>query len=115
LVGTGKISKAAILGQAGGVWASTAGFTVQHFFGACAFCCYFTQISQLSTTEQAAIVKAFDNADEIQAKGIYLAGEKHFTTSAGNHTIQGKKKVCSLALEFLSTPCFLTDPCQRSL
>jgi len=28
LVGSGKIAKAAILGQAGGVWASSAGYTV---------------------------------------------------------------------------------------
>jgi hypothetical protein len=30
LLGSGRIAKAAIVGQQGGVWASSAGFTVSH-------------------------------------------------------------------------------------
>ncbi|KZV64242.1 profilin [Peniophora sp. CONT] len=72
LVGSGKISKAAILGQAGGVWASTAGFT-------------------LSTEEQKAIVDGFKSPDAIQASGFKLAGTKYFTIQVGDRTVQGKK------------------------
>ncbi|EJF63924.1 profilin, partial [Dichomitus squalens LYAD-421 SS1] len=72
LIGTGKISKAAILGQAGGVWAASPGFT-------------------LSTEEQAAVVRAFSKPDEAQANGIRLAGQKFFTLSANDRSIYGKK------------------------
>ncbi|KAF8799814.1 profilin [Phlegmacium glaucopus] len=72
LVGTGKVSKAAILGLKGGVWATSHGFT-------------------LSTEEQAAIVEGFVTPDKVQASGIRLAGQKYFTLSVIDRTIQGKK------------------------
>jgi len=73
LLGTGKIARAAILGQKGGIWATSSGFTI-------------------SPQEQDAIVKAFSNADKLQAEGIHLAGQKYFTISVGGRTIQGKMK-----------------------
>ncbi|KAI8986858.1 profilin [Trametes punicea] len=73
LVGSGKITKAAILGQAGGVWAASPGYT-------------------LSADEQKAIVNAFNNADDIRAHGIRLAGQKFFTLQANDRSIYGKKQ-----------------------
>jgi len=72
LVGSGIISKAAILGLQGGVWAASPGF-------------------KISEDEQKAIVQGFTNADKLQATGIRLAGQKHFTISVVDRTIQGKK------------------------
>jgi len=72
LVGSGRVSKAAILGLQGGVWAASPGYLI-------------------STTEQAAIVGAYTSADSIQANGIRLAGQKFFTTSAIDRTIKGKQ------------------------
>ncbi|KAI0701698.1 profilin [Earliella scabrosa] len=72
LVGSGKISKAAIVGIAGGVWASSPGYT-------------------LSADEQQKIVKAFENPDEAQANGVRLAGQKFFTLSANARSVYGKK------------------------
>lgn len=74
LVGSGRVSRAAILGLQGGVWASSPGFTI-------------------STEEQSAIVGAYTKADDIQANGIRLAGQKYFTVSVIDRTIQGKKAV----------------------
>jgi len=72
LLGTGRVSKAAILGQAGGVWASSPGYT-------------------LSAQEQKDIVAAFTKPDVVQANGIRLAGQKFFTLSANERSIYGKK------------------------
>ncbi|KAI0674222.1 profilin [Trametes maxima] len=72
LVGSGKISKAAIIGLAGGVWASSSGYT-------------------LSADEQKAIISSFNNADEARAHGIRLAGQKFLTLRADERSIYGKK------------------------
>ncbi|KAF7369210.1 Profilin [Mycena venus] len=72
LVGSGKISKAAILGKQGGVWATSAGYN-------------------LSAEEQKAIIGAFDNLDGVRASGLHLAGVKFFTTKADERSIYGKK------------------------
>ncbi|KZT18406.1 profilin [Neolentinus lepideus HHB14362 ss-1] len=72
LVGTGKVAKAAILGQAGGVWAASPGYT-------------------LSTEEQSAIVKAFSNPAATQTSGVRLAGQKFFTLQVNDRSIYGKK------------------------
>ncbi|THV03050.1 profilin [Dendrothele bispora CBS 962.96] len=67
LVGSGKIARAAILGQQGGVWAVSAGYN-------------------LSTEEQSAILKAFSNPEGVQASGLRLAGKKFFTLQVdGEH------------------------------
>ena len=96
LVGTGKISKAAILGLKGGVWAATTGFTVHWSLCIPAISLTLLNSHQISPAEQSAIVEAYNNADDIRAKGIVLAGQKHFTLSVIDRTIQGKKAVCSL-------------------
>ncbi|KZT02849.1 profilin [Laetiporus sulphureus 93-53] len=72
LVGSGKVSKAAIIGLSGGVWASSPGYT-------------------LSTQEQKDIVAAFNNPAAAQANGIRLAGQKFFTLQANDRSIYGKK------------------------
>ncbi|OBZ78368.1 Profilin-1B [Grifola frondosa] len=72
LVGSGKVTKAAILGLAGGVWASSAGFT-------------------LSPDEQKAILAGYTHPDQVQANGIRLAGQKYFTLSVNDRSIYGKK------------------------
>ncbi|KAF8154506.1 profilin [Crassisporium funariophilum] len=72
LIGTGKVAKAAILGLQGGVWAASPGFTI-------------------STEEQKAIVDGFSKPDAIQASGVRLAGQKFFTLSIIDRTIQAKK------------------------
>ncbi|TFK50508.1 profilin [Heliocybe sulcata] len=72
LVGTGKVTKAAILGQAGGVWASSPGYS-------------------LSPEEQSTIVKAFSNQEATQASGVRLAGQKFFTLQVNDRSIYGKK------------------------
>ncbi|KAJ6551182.1 profilin [Mycena capillaripes] len=72
LVGSGKISKAAIIGLQGGVWATSPGYT-------------------LSTEEQNAILKGFTDPASVQASGLKLAGVKFFTTKVDDNIIYGKK------------------------
>jgi len=75
LLGTGKIAKAAILGQAGGVWATSAGYT-------------------LTPEEQKAIISFLANKaglEQAQSNGIRLAGQKFFTLQANERSIYGKK------------------------
>jgi len=73
LVGSGKVSKAAILGLQGGTWAASPNYT-------------------LSTQEQKEIVNAFANADQVQASGIRLAGQKFFTLRITDRSIYLKKQ-----------------------
>ncbi|TFY81802.1 hypothetical protein EWM64_g2209 [Hericium alpestre] len=79
LLGTGKISKAAILGQAGGVWAASPGYT-------------------LSADEQKAAVNAFSNPGAIQASGVRLAGRKFFVLQANERSIYGKQQADGVVL-----------------
>ncbi|KAH9945559.1 profilin [Amylocystis lapponica] len=72
LLGTGKVSKAAIIGLAGGVWASSPGFN-------------------LSADEQKAAVAAFTDPAGAQASGIRLGGQKFFTLQANERSLYGKK------------------------
>ncbi|KAJ7472452.1 profilin [Mycena galericulata] len=72
LVGSGKISKAAILGQQGGVWATSAGYS-------------------LSAEEQKAILAALTNKEAVQASGLKLAGVKFFTVQVTERSVYGKK------------------------
>ncbi|KAL4073837.1 profilin [Scleroderma yunnanense] len=73
LVGSGKVSRAAILGQKGGVWAASPGYN-------------------LSTEEQKAITSGFSNPSSVQANGVRLAGQKFFTLQADPEHIYGKKQ-----------------------
>ncbi|KAF5309831.1 hypothetical protein D9619_010321 [Psilocybe cf. subviscida] len=72
LVGSGKVTRAAILGQKGGVWASSPGFTI-------------------SPEEEKAIIKGYTDNDSIRANGVRLGGQKFFTLSVEGRTIQAKK------------------------
>jgi len=72
LVGSGKVSKAAIIGLQGGVWASTAGYT-------------------LSSAEEKEIIDAFTNLDDVQASGLRLAGQKFFCLQANDKSVYLKK------------------------
>jgi len=72
LVGTGKVSQAAILGQAGGVWATSSGFN-------------------LSLDEQNAIINAYNDLSGTQANGVRAAGQKYFALRADERSIYGKK------------------------
>jgi len=73
LVGTKNVSRAAILGLAGGVWATTSGF-------------------KLSTEEQKAAINAFKDPTQTQTSGIRLAGQKYFTLTANENSVYGKKQ-----------------------
>ncbi|KAF8838177.1 profilin [Paxillus ammoniavirescens] len=72
LVGSGKIHRAAILGQKGGIWAISPGYS-------------------LSGDEQKAILSAFDKQDVTQASGVRLGGQKFFTLQCNARSIYGKK------------------------
>ncbi|ORY45840.1 profilin [Leucosporidium creatinivorum] len=72
LLGTGKIAKAAILGQQGGVWAQSAGY-------------------ELSPEEQAAIVAAFSDPTNAQGNGVRAQGVKFMTIKADDRSVYGKK------------------------
>jgi len=78
-LGSGKVSKAAILGQAGGVWAASPGF-------------------DLSTQEQKAIVDAFKDPSKAQASGVRAAGDKYFTLQANDRSIYGKKQADGIVI-----------------
>ncbi|WFC95829.1 profilin, required for normal timing of actin polymerization in response to thermal stress [Malassezia brasiliensis] len=71
LVGTGKVSKAAIIGLKGGVWAASPGFNI-------------------SPQEQQAIVSGLDDPAPLQANGIYANGKKFLTLQANPRSIYGK-------------------------
>ncbi|EGN94506.1 hypothetical protein SERLA73DRAFT_188444 [Serpula lacrymans var. lacrymans S7.3] len=73
LIGSGKVSKAAILGLAGGVWASSSGYTI-------------------APAEQKAIVESFKNPVAAQASGVRIIGQKFFTLQANDRSIYGKKQ-----------------------
>ncbi|KAK4684771.1 profilin, partial [Tremellales sp. Uapishka_1] len=73
LVGTGKITKAAILGKQGGVWAASAGYDI-------------------SAAEQKAITtQYFTSPDVPQANGIVVAGFKFMTIQATPDAVIGRK------------------------
>ncbi|KAF8233258.1 Profilin/allergen [Tricholoma matsutake] len=81
LVGSGRIAKAAIIGQLGGVWAASSGYT-------------------LSPAEQTAINNAFkpENAadpnlglSKIQRDGLLLSGQKFFCLRGDERSIYLKK------------------------
>merc|ERR1711874_359798 len=71
LVGTGKVSMAAIIGLKGGVWASSPGLNV-------------------SMEEQTAIIKGLDDPSPLQANGIFVSGKKYLTLQANPRSIYGK-------------------------
>ncbi|RXW17894.1 hypothetical protein EST38_g7963 [Candolleomyces aberdarensis] len=73
LVGSGKVKRAAILGQQGGVWATSPGYT-------------------LSPEEQKAVINAYNDLAGVQGSGLRLAGQKYFTLQANPRSIYLKKQ-----------------------
>ncbi|EJT99496.1 profilin [Dacryopinax primogenitus] len=72
LLSTGNIQRAAIIGQAGGVWASSAGYT-------------------LSPQEQQAVLRVFTDPSAAQASGVRLAGKKFFAVQVDDQHLYGKQ------------------------
>ncbi|RDB16497.1 Profilin [Hypsizygus marmoreus] len=79
LVGSGKVSKAAIIGLQGGVWAASPGYTI-------------------STEEQNALIKGYGNPAGLFASGFRLGGEKFFTVQVNDRSIYGKKQADGVAI-----------------
>ncbi|KAG2047406.1 Profilin/allergen [Suillus hirtellus] len=80
LVGTKKVTQAAILGKAGGVWAKSSDITI-------------------SPEEQKAITAAFTNKAAVQASGFRIANQKYIFLSSDTYgddpdliVVQGKKQ-----------------------
>ncbi|BGP27019.1 profilin [Rhodotorula toruloides] len=73
LVGSGKVSKAAILGQQGGVWAQSAGYN-------------------LSQEEQNNLIKIHSDPGHAQANGVRAQGQKFLTIRADDRSVYGKKQ-----------------------
>ncbi|GJE98237.1 profilin [Phanerochaete sordida] len=71
LVGTGQVARAAILGQQGGIWARSAGFS-------------------LSADEQKAILTVHSNLDYTRVRGITLNGKKYDTVQIDKSSFLGK-------------------------
>ena len=93
LVGTGKIAKAAILGQKGGIWAFTPGYAVRAI-DMSSFPSYPSiHLSQLSSQEQKEILASYADVGKTQANGLRLAGQKFFTLQANERSIYLKKGV----------------------
>ncbi|KAG0835130.1 hypothetical protein G6F19_004865 [Rhizopus arrhizus] len=71
LIGTGNVSQAAICGQAGGIWAASAGF-------------------QPSPFEIRSIADAFANSNIAAANGILVEGNKYIMINAEGRFIYGR-------------------------
>ncbi|WFD32568.1 profilin, required for normal timing of actin polymerization in response to thermal stress [Malassezia sp. CBS 17886] len=71
LIGTGKVSQAAIIGLKGGVWAASSGCNV-------------------SAAEQTAIINGLDDPASLQANGTFVNGKKYMTLQANPRSIYGK-------------------------
>ncbi|ODN73669.1 hypothetical protein L202_07216 [Cryptococcus amylolentus CBS 6039] len=73
LLATGKVTKAAILGKQGGVWAASAGY-------------------DLSQQEQNAITQQyFSNPDSVRGSGVIVNGFKFMTIQANEDEVIGRK------------------------
>src|SRR3990167_3918347 len=72
LVGTGCVTKAAIVGHNGGAWAASAGFNV-------------------SADEAKKVFSGFSSPDTIRASGAHVAGVKYMVIRADDRSIYGKK------------------------
>jgi len=71
LLGTGKISKAVILGHDGSQWAASEGFTVP-------------------AGEATTLVKLFTDSDAVWSHGFTLEGQKYFGIKADDRSVYGK-------------------------
>jgi len=73
LVGTGQVSKGAILGIDGQVWAKSNGFG-------------------LTEQEAQAAARCFSNRDAVLSSGLKLEGDKYFVLQADDERVIGKKE-----------------------
>ncbi|KAG0024453.1 profilin, required for normal timing of actin polymerization in response to thermal stress [Entomortierella chlamydospora] len=71
LIGTGKVSKAAIFGLDGGLWAVTPGFSIE-------------------AAELDKLIKAFDDANDVQEKGLYLEGQKYYYLRSSHNSVYAR-------------------------
>ncbi|OZJ02354.1 hypothetical protein BZG36_04377 [Bifiguratus adelaidae] len=83
LVGTGKVTQAAIYGAQGGLWAASSGFQASH---------------RLQPNEVQAITKAFSDPSDIRANGLHVNNVKYFTLRADDRVIYGKKNATGVVL-----------------
>ncbi|KAK9767909.1 profilin, required for normal timing of actin polymerization in response to thermal stress [Basidiobolus ranarum] len=72
LVGTGSITKAAIYGAQGGVWAASPGFALQG--------------NELET-----LIRAYQDPTDIRTNGLHIGGVKYFALNADQRSIYGKQ------------------------
>jgi len=72
LVGTGTVTKGALCGLDGTLWAVSPGFNPNQ-------------------NELRALISGYTNTPTIQGSGIYLQGEKYLTLRADDASIYGKK------------------------
>ncbi|KAI8915066.1 profilin [Entophlyctis helioformis] len=72
LIGTGKVTHAAIHGHDSSLWATSKGFSI-------------------SAAEVTTIAKAFTDASGIRANGLIAAGAKYIALRADDRSIYGKK------------------------
>ncbi|KAF9174253.1 profilin, required for normal timing of actin polymerization in response to thermal stress [Mortierella sp. AD011] len=71
LIGTGKVSKAAIFGLDGGLWAVTPGFSIE-------------------AAELDKLIKAFDDANDVQEKGLYLESQKYYYLRSSHNSVYAR-------------------------
>ncbi|KAH7720695.1 profilin [Aphelenchoides avenae] len=72
LIGTGNVSKAAIIGHDGSVWGKSDNF-------------------KIDPAEAAAAAKGFDQKDALLGSGLKFEGDKFFVLQADDERIIGKK------------------------
>lgn len=101
-MGTGKIAKAAILGQQGGVWATSAGFNVR-LFPLLIMVHRVDIVPQLGADEQSAILAALSNSEGALASGLRLEKQKYFVFRADGRSIYGKKAVSRIPVRVIPT------------
>uniref|UniRef100_A0A6B2LSA8 Profilin n=1 Tax=Arcella intermedia TaxID=1963864 RepID=A0A6B2LSA8_9EUKA len=77
LVGTGKIAKAAILGQDGYTWATTPGFSI-------------------SIDEGLQLMAGFDDAGPLRLDGLYAQGERYCDLKADERSVYGRRGTCGI-------------------
>lgn len=91
-MGSGKVSRAAILGLSGGVWAASPGYSVSAIYAPYLHA-DLAPLLQLTLDEQKAIRESFSNPDKALTSGIKLAGQKFFTLQANDRSVYVKKGV----------------------
>lgn len=100
LVGSGKVSKAAILGQQGGIWAQSAGYNVRPLLPLSLRYPADRGVvwdepddTQLSQEEQNNLIKIHSDPSNAQANGVRAQGQKFLTIRADDRSVYGKKQV----------------------